>query len=97
MDILPENMLPAEENSIKVQDQEWNRCRTPDRRHADALLSISEEGFAKDEDAYELSTESGWDEAVSNVFTTRCCPSAGLREGHYLKNLSIHFSLYILK
>ncbi|KAJ8343777.1 hypothetical protein SKAU_G00311060 [Synaphobranchus kaupii] len=65
MDILQESaLLPTEENSVKVQDAEWNVCQTPDRRHADALLNISEDSFAKEGDAYELSIESGWEEAI---------------------------------
>ncbi|XP_064168639.1 uncharacterized protein si:ch73-103b9.2 isoform X2 [Anguilla rostrata] len=65
MDMLQESsLLVDEEIRGKVQDTEWNACQTPDRRHADALLNISEDSFAKDEDAYELSIESGWEEAI---------------------------------
>ncbi|KAJ8252693.1 hypothetical protein COCON_G00220050 [Conger conger] len=65
MDILQEStLLPAQVNSVKAQDPEWKVCRTPDRKYADALLSISEDTCAKDEDAYEASFESGWEEAV---------------------------------
>lgn len=39
--------------------------QTPDRRHVDNLLDISEEGFLKDLEPHEHHPYSGWEEAVS--------------------------------
>lgn len=47
--------VPAEEPLLQ----------TPDRRHVDNLLDISEEGFLKDLEPHEHHPCSGWEEAVS--------------------------------
>lgn len=44
---------------------EEQRLHTPDRRHVDNLLDISEEGFLKDLEPHEHHPYSGWEEAVS--------------------------------
>lgn len=52
--------LPAQEDAGGEQPYS-----TPDRRHVDALLDISEEDFLKDLEPYEYHCYSGWEEAVS--------------------------------
>lgn len=52
--------LPTHEDAVGEQPDE-----TPDRRHVDALLDISEENFLKELEPYEYHCCSGWEEAVS--------------------------------
>lgn len=41
-------------------------CKSPDRKHVDALLDISEEELLKELEPQEDICYRGWDEAVSN-------------------------------
>lgn len=52
--------LPTHEDAVGEQPYQ-----TPDRRHVDALLDISEEDFLKELEPYEYHCYSGWEEAVS--------------------------------
>lgn len=51
--------------STKESQGEQRLLQTPDRRHVDNLLDISEEGFLKDLEPHEHRPNSGWEEAVS--------------------------------
>ncbi len=49
-----------------LEDAVWEQpYKTPDRRHVDALVDISEEDFLKELEPYEYHCYSGWEEAVS--------------------------------
>ncbi|XP_070823247.1 uncharacterized protein C16orf46 homolog [Chaetodon trifascialis] len=63
----PDRELPAQEDAVGEQPY-----KTPDRRHVDALLDISEEDFLKDLEPYEYHGYSGWEEAVQGW--TRAAP-----------------------
>lgn len=54
-----EELPPHEEAAGKQRNE------TPDRRHVDALLDISEEEFLKYLEPHEYHCCSGWEEAVS--------------------------------
>lgn len=55
----------ASEASTEEGPAEEQLLQTPDRRHVDNLLDISEEGFLKDLEPHEHHPYSGWEEAVS--------------------------------
>lgn len=48
-------------------------CETPDRKHVDALLDISEEELLKELEPQEYHCYGGWDEAVSNYLHSYTC------------------------
>lgn len=56
----PDKEPPAQEDAAGEQPHQ-----TPERRHVDALLDISEEDFLKELEPQEYHCYSGWEEAVS--------------------------------
>lgn len=61
----PADRTATSEASTKEGPTEERLLQTPDRRHVDNLLDISEEGFLKDLEPHEHHPYSGWEEAVS--------------------------------
>ncbi|KAK9542668.1 hypothetical protein VZT92_000509 [Zoarces viviparus] len=51
-----EEELPTQEEAVEEQ--------TPERRHVDILLDISEEDFMKELEPHEYKCYSGWEDAV---------------------------------
>lgn len=58
--------------SAQEEPAEEHPVQTPDRRHVDDLLDISEEGFLKELEPHENHSYSGWDEAVSTNPSANC-------------------------
>lgn len=58
--------------SIQEEPAEEHLVQTPDRRHVDDLLDISEEDFLKELEPHENYSYCGWDEAVSTNLSANC-------------------------
>lgn len=75
MEVGETNMSGSEGAQAPEEAAGEELCETPDRKHVDALLDISEEELLKDLEPWEALCSSGWDEAVSNYpcfYTYQC-------------------------
>ncbi|XP_036441166.1 uncharacterized protein C16orf46 homolog [Colossoma macropomum] len=52
-----------DDKNDSLEDLEWNDCKSPDRKHVNVLLDISEEYTLKEQDPYESQSQ-GWEEAI---------------------------------
>lgn len=61
VEVSPDELTSDNEFSTKEQKPD----KTPDKRHVDVLLDVSEEDFINDLEPHEYHCYHGWEEAVS--------------------------------